>query len=353
MGLKRLTTDKAILVCVATHRNTALTEWERSAQLFGWDYKILGTGEQWDGWQTVMRLLRDFCLEEARNNPNTIIIKTDAYDLVMGGGPDELIRKFNNLPEGKTLVIGAERDNVFVPKIEHLRDSGIERCSINCGCLIGRAEELGNMYGEALRVAPVDDQLAFATLINRDPTKFHIDTDQNFVLNLNFSYEISLLKAENGPPPTFRFKESTPVALHTPFVYMDLGQRTNTIRNHVLGGDYEHIHFGEGLIGLLCHLSKHWCNPVYKDTVVPAVVAISSAFVAVVFAFFSQMMIAGAVYLFSAVVLAFFCWYTLKANSFREWSRFYGMSIITIVALSLIFLAFLVLIWAIWLLLVE
>ena len=142
-----------VLCTVATHRNAWLDQWEESARLFAWDYHVLGMGHKWEGFQTKVRLVREFC---ARQKADMLVCVTDSYDLVLSGTPQEMVAKYNGLPAGQTIVVGAEgRVGPNSPPLEFMsaRPEVVKR-NLNMGFIVGRAAELSGVYAFALETCP-------------------------------------------------------------------------------------------------------------------------------------------------------------------------------------------------------
>ena len=117
------------------------------------------------------------------------------------------------------------------------------------------------MYNYTLKISPQDDQIGIAKYMDEYPHLVFVDGNQMIVANIRDSKEIRLI--ENG---RFQHTEThyIPVMIHTPFMYSDLGSRSEIVRNHVIE-NYETPPFGTYTKGLISHLYKHLMkNPAYK-----------------------------------------------------------------------------------------
>lgn len=256
---------KSIVLCtVATSRNTWLDQWEASARKFGWNYHILGMGHTWEGFQTKVRLVRNFCAEQ---DGDVLVCVTDSYDLIMSGPPAELVQKYRNLPQEKSIVVGAEgRVGPNSPKIHHMDAFPDEdKRNLNMGFIVGRARELSEVYAFALERCPHDDQIGVGAMINMpDEHRFHLDSAQSFVLNLNFPEEVKDVKLISGSRVRWQKSNVTPLAVHLPFMHLDLAYRSNYVRSHVLD-EFTPTPKLESAQLLIKHMCREaWHNPAYR-----------------------------------------------------------------------------------------
>lgn len=250
---------RCILLTIATHRNVWLDDWEKSANFWNYRYEILGMGKPWEGFETKINLIIDKTTQLPSDN---LICIVDSYDLIMAGSKSELVEKF--LSKGKKIVVGSE--SVCGPNCVRtgIAVENNNKPHINGGFVMGYSGEINKLYRNILRLCPYDDQIGIAKYIMTHPDLFHIDSNQDLVLNLNYGSEIhDLERVENR---RFRYKPTgtNPVVIHTPFIQKDLGTRSNYVRVHALE-NYEEISQSQFLLEFVKHIRIHMSNPAYKE----------------------------------------------------------------------------------------
>jgi len=222
-----------MLFCVATHPHPFLLEWERSARKEGWDPHVLGMGTKWEGFSTKTQLLLGALKHLPREQP---VLITDAYDLLLTGSPDRLQVQ-------DKIIIGAERrKGPNALRVPHSREF-----YPNMGFVAGKAGILRRMYTRLLKICPHDDQLAVSQYMRQEPHLFLLDVHSKWVLNLNYSWQVP--------------QKITTLAVHVPFLHLDLGWRVNQILKKL---NRPPISRGESLLFLLKHLWREAFNPVFR-----------------------------------------------------------------------------------------
>lgn len=223
-----------MLLCVATHKYPFLQEWEFSAQKYGWKYRILGMGHKWRGYQTKMRLILS-ALRGLREDEPVLI--TDAYDLLLTGSPKKL-------QVGDKIIVGAEkRKGPNALPVPHSKSF-----YPNMGFVCGKAGILHQMYSHIFDLCPHDDQIGVCMYMQENPSLFHLDTKGEFVLNINYSSQIP--------------NKIQTLAVHIPFMHLDLGYRVNRILEKV---GRPLIPLSESLRFLLKHLWREAFNPAFRE----------------------------------------------------------------------------------------
>lgn len=243
------------VITVATDDNNWLDDWKASAEKWGYKYTILGKGREWEGFSTKIKLIIEFL--ESREK-NEIIVIVDAYDLILAGPPDELEKKF--LSFRSPIVAGGE-DVCIMNCHKHSCKVNNERYKwVNGGCVVGYVENLIDMYKYTLKVSPQDDQIGVGKYMDENPELVSVDGNQMIVANIRSTVEIRCVKGER-----FQHKETNyiPVIVHMPFMYADLGARSELVRTHTIE-NYESPPFLTYTQGLFSHLYKHLTkNPAY------------------------------------------------------------------------------------------
>ena len=112
--------------------------------------------------------------------------------------------------------------------------------------------------------------------MDANPDKVAVDGNQMIVANIRSTSEINCI--DNN-----RFQHTgtrhIPVIVHTPFMYSDLGSRSEMVRKHALD-TYKSPKFGTYLLGLFSHLYKHVTkNPAYSTILYLSIAIIILLFV--------------------------------------------------------------------------
>ncbi|XP_069111312.1 procollagen-lysine,2-oxoglutarate 5-dioxygenase 1-like [Argopecten irradians] len=89
------------VVTVATHANDGLRRYMKSAQKYGFDVKVLGFGQKWDGGNMELgiggghkvNLLKEG-IQEFAGRDDLLLMFTDSYDVVFTNTAEELVKKF-------------------------------------------------------------------------------------------------------------------------------------------------------------------------------------------------------------------------------------------------------------------
>ena len=254
---------EVLLITVATYNNYLLTDWKSSANNWNFNYQIIGLGNTWHGFETLYKIIIDFLMQPTIPN-DLICCLVDCYDVIVAGPAYELITKFRQCKQ--KIVLGAE--NVCGPNCRPINfgRNVSSKTYVNTGFVMGTKNDLLLMYKKAFQLCSYDDQIGIAFFAEKNPRMCHLDEMQQFSLNLNYSYEIDkLVKLPSG---RFFFTEtrSVPVIIHMPFMYKDLGVRSNYVRSHALKA-YVPISKIFFLLQLMHHMLKHatW-NPVYVES---------------------------------------------------------------------------------------
>jgi len=95
-----------LLLTVATHETDELSRFIESAKFYGYDYRILGLGKEWSGGESVngrlvfpgggmkVNLLKEFL--STHENKGDVILFTDSYDVVFSGGPEGVMKTWDD-----------------------------------------------------------------------------------------------------------------------------------------------------------------------------------------------------------------------------------------------------------------
>ena len=97
--------SKLLLVTLATNFLSPVKRFQRSAEVNELPFKILGLGVKFEGFGTKVNLLKEE-LKRHVNDPNKIILCTDAYDVLINSGADQIIETFKKF--NANIVFSAE-----------------------------------------------------------------------------------------------------------------------------------------------------------------------------------------------------------------------------------------------------
>uniref|UniRef100_A0A8B9JXB0 PLOD1-3-like GT domain-containing protein n=1 Tax=Astyanax mexicanus TaxID=7994 RepID=A0A8B9JXB0_ASTMX len=93
--------EKLLVLTVATQETDGFLRFMQSAKYFNYTMKVLGMSEDWKGGdvgRTIgggqkVRLLKE-AMETLAEQEDLVVLFVDSYDLIFAGGPDEILRKF-------------------------------------------------------------------------------------------------------------------------------------------------------------------------------------------------------------------------------------------------------------------
>ena len=255
------------VVCIATHRNEMLREWEASARHWGYRTVVIGEGVPWEGFKTFTTLLLAFL--KAQPDMHEIIAIVDAYDVVFTGPPSELMRKYKAF--GKPIVTGGEDECLMNCYRHKCKVNNEQYRHVNTGFVMGPVWALVHLYEYTLKHSRDDDQIGVGKYMDKHCDRVAMDGNQHIVANLRSASNIQ-------PLPNKRFlhkkTKSTPVMVHTPFMYMDLGKRSDLVKSHIFP-DYKSPGKWHYFVGYVKHIMKHgFNNPHYRPVWVVGIAAI-------------------------------------------------------------------------------
>lgn len=195
--------DKIKVFTVATEPTDGYTRYIRSARVYDIEVTTLGLGEEWKGGDMQkpgggfkLNLLRE-AIAPYKNEPETIILFTDSYDVIITTTLDEIFEKFKE--SGAKILFSAEKycwpDKSLAndyPEVE-----GKASRFLNSGAFIGYAPQVF-----ALLVDPIedtaDDQLYF--------TKIFLDEAKRAKLGLKLDIQSRLFQNLHGAKNDVKLK---------------------------------------------------------------------------------------------------------------------------------------------------
>jgi hypothetical protein len=215
-----------LLLTYSNIRNVWLYEWEHTARHWGYDFKVIGLGQQWQGFETKTRAVIDHL---ATVDGDTLVVVCDCHDVVLSGPPDELVAKYDAV--GKPLVIGGEEYCSVFNCYKHNCPMEGDRCNVNGGFAMGRAVDLLKLYRYIMIVSPDDDQIGLGMYVSNHCSEVHVDTEQAFIANVVNQHSLQTA-------PERRFVDvntgAFPCIVHTPGIHLDMGKRSLFVRSHAI-----------------------------------------------------------------------------------------------------------------------
>uniref|UniRef100_A0A8B9LVD9 procollagen-lysine 5-dioxygenase n=1 Tax=Astyanax mexicanus TaxID=7994 RepID=A0A8B9LVD9_ASTMX len=200
--------DELLVITAATEETDGFHRFMRTAREFNYTVKVLGLGEEWrggdvaktvGGGQKVRWLKKE--MQKHKDKQNTIILFVDSYDVILAGGPEEILWKFARFKH--RVVFSAEGfcwpDQKLAPKYPTVHSG---KRYLNSGGFIGYAPEIYEIVSQWKHRDNDDDQL-FYTLIYLDKaarTKHNMTLDHKSRIfqNLNGAVEEVVLKFEKS-----------------------------------------------------------------------------------------------------------------------------------------------------------
>ena len=231
-----------IVLTYANYRNQFLDEWEKSVKRNGLTYKILGSGEKWDGHMTK---LKAYAKELNVMNDNDLVILCDAFDLLFLADSQEIIDKYNKLTPEHKIVISSDTN---CPDISASCSKEQLKCykdtkNVNYVCagfIMGLVKDLKKAHKEILILEKNfknDDQIAWDYYRSKHCNEVVLDTNYNICLTyvmavLSMESMDKFIKYENGRIYNSKFN-NYPCVVHMPAHYLYPSVRSEKFRNYL------------------------------------------------------------------------------------------------------------------------
>ncbi|KAM5163708.1 procollagen-lysine,2-oxoglutarate 5-dioxygenase 2 isoform 2-T2 [Mantella aurantiaca] len=189
-------TGKLLVLTVATQETDGFFRFMQSAIHFSYSVKVLGTGLDWKGGDVTnsigggqkVRLLKE-ALESLNEQEDLVVLFTDSYDVIFSGGPEELLKKFQ---ETKHKVVFAAEASVWPDK--RLADKyPVVRSGkrfLNSGGFIGYVPSVKQIVQQWTLQDNDDDQLFY--------TKIYLDAHQRESINITLDHKSHIFQNLNG-----------------------------------------------------------------------------------------------------------------------------------------------------------
>ncbi|XP_046879304.1 procollagen-lysine,2-oxoglutarate 5-dioxygenase 2 isoform X2 [Hypomesus transpacificus] len=191
-----ISSDKLLVLTVATQKTDGFRRFMQSANYFNYTVKVLGMGEPWKGGDVgrsigggqKVRLLKE-AMEVLADQENLVVLSVDSYDLIFAGGPDEILRKFQQA--NHKVLFAAEGlvwpDKRLVDKYPSVRSG---KRFLNSGGIMGYAPYVNKVVKQWDLHDNDDDQLFY--------TKIYLDLSQRNSLNITLDHKCQIFQNLNG-----------------------------------------------------------------------------------------------------------------------------------------------------------
>ncbi|KAM3932213.1 procollagen-lysine,2-oxoglutarate 5-dioxygenase 2 isoform 2-T2 [Leptodactylus fuscus] len=218
-------TDKLLVLSVATQETDGFHRFMQSAKHFNYTVKVLGKGLEWKGGDVAnsigggqkVRLLKE-ALESIADQEDLIVLFTDSYDVIFAGGPEELLKKFQQ--SNHKVVFAAEAlvwpDKRLADKYPVVRSG---KRFLNSGGFIGYLSNLKQIVQQWTLQDNDDDQLFYTKIyidhLQRERINITLDHKSRIFQNLNGAVDEVVLHFENGKARAQNTQYDTlPVLVH-------------------------------------------------------------------------------------------------------------------------------------------
>uniref|UniRef100_A0A7N6AFG3 procollagen-lysine 5-dioxygenase n=1 Tax=Anabas testudineus TaxID=64144 RepID=A0A7N6AFG3_ANATE len=188
--------EKLLVLTVATEETDGFLRFMQSAKYFNYTVKVLGMGEGWKGGDVgrsigggqKIRLLKE-AMEALADQEDLVVLSVDSYDLIFAGGPEEILRKFQQA--NHKVVFAAEGlvwpDKKLADQYPSVRSG---KRYLNSGGIIGYAPYINSIVSQWNLHDNDDDQLFY--------TKIYLDPLQRQTLNMTLDHKCQIFQNLNG-----------------------------------------------------------------------------------------------------------------------------------------------------------
>uniref|UniRef100_A0A7N8XRW8 procollagen-lysine 5-dioxygenase n=1 Tax=Mastacembelus armatus TaxID=205130 RepID=A0A7N8XRW8_9TELE len=188
--------EKLLVLTVATEETDGFLRFMQAANYFNYNVTVLGMGEAWKGGDVgrsigggqKIRLLKE-AMEALADQEDLVVLSVDSYDLIFAGGPEEILRKFQQ--ENHKVLFAAEGliwpDKQLADKYPSVRSG---KRYLNSGGIIGYAPYINKLVSQWNLHDNDDDQLFY--------TKIYLDPLQRETLNMTLDHKCQIFQNLNG-----------------------------------------------------------------------------------------------------------------------------------------------------------
>uniref|UniRef100_A0A3Q2E9W5 procollagen-lysine 5-dioxygenase n=1 Tax=Cyprinodon variegatus TaxID=28743 RepID=A0A3Q2E9W5_CYPVA len=188
--------EKLLVLTVATEETDGFIRFMQTANYFNYTVKVLGMGETWKGGEVgrsigggqKVRLLKE-AMESLGDQEDLVVLFVDSYDLIFAGGPEEILRKFQQA--NHKVLFAAEGliwpDKRLADKYPLVRSG---KRYLNSGGIIGYAPYVNRIVSQWDLHDNDDDQLFY--------TKIYLDLSKRESLNMTLDHKCQIFQNLNG-----------------------------------------------------------------------------------------------------------------------------------------------------------
>ncbi|KAK5602740.1 Procollagen-lysine,2-oxoglutarate 5-dioxygenase 2 [Crenichthys baileyi] len=188
--------EKLLVLTVATEETDGFHRFMQTANYFNYTVTVLGMGETWKGGDVgrsigggqKVRLLKE-AMENLADQEDLVVLFVDSYDLIFAGGPEEILRKFQQV--NHKVLFAAEGmiwpDKRLADKYPLVRSG---KRYLNSGGIIGYAPYVNNIVSQWDLHDNDDDQLFY--------TKIYLDPLKRKSLNMTLDHKCQIFQNLNG-----------------------------------------------------------------------------------------------------------------------------------------------------------
>lgn len=188
--------EKLLVFTVATEETDGFNRFMQAANYFNYTVKVLGMGETWKGGDVgrsigggqKVRLLKE-AMENGPDQEDLVILFVDSYDLIFAGGPEEILRKFQQA--NHKVLFSADGliwpDKTLADKYPLVRSG---KRYLNSGGIIGYAPYIKRIVSQWELHDNDDDQLFY--------TKIYLDPLKRESLNMTLDHKCQIFQNLNG-----------------------------------------------------------------------------------------------------------------------------------------------------------
>nr|XP_020457902.1 procollagen-lysine,2-oxoglutarate 5-dioxygenase 2 isoform X2 [Monopterus albus] len=188
--------ENLLVLTVATEETDGFLRFMQSANYFNYTVKVLGMGEAWKGGDVghsigggqKIRLLKEE-MKALAEQQDLIVLTVDSYDLIFAGGPEEILRKFQ---QTNHKVLFAAEGLIWPDKQLADMYPSVRRGKryLNSGGIIGYAPYIHKIVSQWNLHDNDDDQLFY--------TKIYVDPLQRETLNMTLDHKCQIFQNLNG-----------------------------------------------------------------------------------------------------------------------------------------------------------
>lgn len=183
------------VITLATHDSGYLTALKESCRKYGYDLKVLGWGQKWEGFVMRANLYKEYLKELP---PDEYVVCCDAYDVLALRPADELLKEIKGLDK----IICAFDDHSVITDFIYGKppyEVDGKKYYANAGMLIGSCKKIVDLYGimcqdDKCTQKNVEDQALFNALLLIHNDLVVVDVGTEIIYNLKYSQDKSYIR---------------------------------------------------------------------------------------------------------------------------------------------------------------